>query len=129
MTKHVTERMILTALSTIITEDIPATETTPAITQADFADWISRKVAALDKKKASSGLSEKEKQAREVENSAVFAVLEQATSGMTPGQVGQAMIPPVTPQKATAVLNRLREAGKVTSMTDKGVTYWVKVEG
>lgn len=130
MTNRITERMILSALMATITEGISATETTQAIPQADFMDWATRKIAALDKKKASSGLSEKEKAIREVENEKVYAVLSSATSGMTAGQVGQAVTPaPVTPQKATAVLNRLKTAGKARSVTDKGVTYWLKVEG
>lgn len=130
MSNKITERMILNALSATVTEGIPATANTVAIPQDVLTEWINRRVSALDKKKASSGLSEKEKAVRAAENEAVYAVLANATSGMTAGQVGQALNPPVTPQKAVGILHRLQDEGKVRNVIDKGTPYWMtKVEG
>lgn len=130
MTNRITERMILEALSATAKKDIPATDKTSAIPHDVLEDWIKRKIATLDKKKATKrGLTEKEIQAREVENSTVYAVLEQATTGMTPSGIGKVTNPIYSPQKVVAILHRLEKIGKVMPLTEKGVTYWAKVEG
>lgn len=129
MTNRITERTILTALQAFITEGIPASASTAAIPQEEVENWIARRIAALDKKKASGGLSEKEKAAREVENSAVLAVLATFNEGVTPSKIGLSMSPVATPQKVTGILHRLESLGQVKSLVSKGVTYWMRVEG